>query len=36
MAKSNLSDSAADGLATVVIVSVVVTWAVVWLAGMPA
>jgi len=36
MAKSNLSDSAADGLATVIILSVIVTWVVVWLGGMPA
>ena len=36
MAKSNMSDGAADGLAAVVVISVVVIWAYVYLAGMPA
>ena len=36
MAKSNMSDDAADGLAAVIVISVAVIWAYVYLAGMPA
>ena len=36
MAKSNMSDGSADGLAAVIVISVVVIWAYVYLAGMPA
>jgi hypothetical protein len=36
MAKSNMSDGAADGLAAVIVISVAVIWAYVYLAGMPA
>jgi len=36
MAKSNMSDDAADGLAAVIVISVAVIWAYVYLSGMPA
>ena len=36
MAKSNMSDGAADGLAAVIVISVAVIWVYVYLSGMPA
>lgn len=36
MAKSNMTDSAADGLAAVILLSVVLVWVYLWLGGMPS
>lgn len=36
MAKSNMTDGAADTLAAAILVTVAVTWMVLWLASLPA